>query len=61
MLKSGNSQRYSSYIHKPSAIDALIAKKRIGKMSGDEYKTLARQAQMALHEAEEKLVRLPRR
>jgi len=61
MLKSRNTQNRSSYICKPSAIESLIASKRIGKMTGDEYKTLARQAQIVLHEGQRKVVKLPQR
>jgi len=37
-------------VPKPSAIDDLMIRKQIGKMSADEYRALARQAQTALQE-----------
>jgi hypothetical protein len=48
-------------VAKPSAIEHLIAKKPIGKMTADEYLVLARQAQIALHEANAKPTKLTRR
>ena len=46
---------------KPSAIEHLIAKRQIGEMSAGEYKTLVRQARIALSAKGDKNVRLPRR
>jgi hypothetical protein len=47
-------------VAKPCAIEQLIAKKPIGKMTADEYLVLARQAQMTLQEASAKLTKLTR-
>jgi hypothetical protein len=58
---------FQSYRHewppiaKPCAIEHLIAKKPIGKMTADEYLALARQAQVALHEANVKPTKFTRR
>jgi hypothetical protein len=46
---------------KPSAIEHLIAKRQIGEMSADDYRTLVRQARIALSMNGDKKIRLPRR
>ena len=46
---------------KPSAIEGLIAKRPIGEMSAGEYRTLARQARIALSASGEKDIRVPGR
>jgi hypothetical protein len=48
-------------IPKPSAIDGLIAKKPIGKMTADEYVAVVRQAHLALYEGKRELQRPTRR
>jgi hypothetical protein len=46
---------------KPSAIESLIAKRKISEMSAGEYRTLALQARIALSASGEKNSRPPRR
>jgi hypothetical protein len=46
-------------IPKPSAIESLIATRRIGEMTADEYAALARRAQIALYANDGKRIRLP--
>jgi len=41
---------YRIAVFEPSAIDAIVGKKRIGEMSADEYLRLARESQRAMGE-----------
>lgn len=41
-------EREWPYIPKPSAIENLIAQRQIGEMTADEYRVLARQAQIMI-------------
>jgi hypothetical protein len=48
MFYSNEDQHDGFPVPKPSAIDDLIAKRRIGEMTPDEYRVLTRQARIKL-------------
>ena len=59
MFESQDGRNDWAPIPKPSAIESLIAEKRIGEMTADEYAALARRAQIALYTSGGKRIRLP--